>query len=123
VHRLVALLFVPNMHGKETVNHKDGVKVNNSHLNLEWATRSEQVQHAWDLGLIQDMEKRKMGIRRLLGKRVECVTTGEIFESIGEAAQAKSLHKSCISSVCLGKKGFKSAGVDTNGTPLIWRHK
>ncbi len=51
VHRLVANAFIPNPDNKETVNHKDGNKLNNHISNLEWATRSEQTQHSYDLGL------------------------------------------------------------------------
>lgn len=51
VHRLVAEAFVPNPDNKETVNHIDGNKLNNVASNLEWTDRSEQMQHAYRLGL------------------------------------------------------------------------
>ena len=121
MHRLVALLYVPNPENKPTVNQKDGVKANNHFSNLEWATRSEQTQHAWDNGLISDLEKRKLGIRDKQGEPVICVTTGEVFRSIGEAAEAKELKKSNLSAVCRGVVGFKSAGTLPDGTKLIWR--
>jgi hypothetical protein len=51
VHRLVAIAYLPNLDNKETVNHIDGNKENNHVNNLEWCTRSENSQHAYDTGL------------------------------------------------------------------------
>jgi len=51
VHRIVATMFIPNPDNKASVNHKDGVKFNNSYKNLEWATYKENMNHAYDNGL------------------------------------------------------------------------
>lgn len=50
-HRLMGLTFLPNPDNKRTINHIDGNKLNNNLTNLEWATDSENCQHAHDTGL------------------------------------------------------------------------
>ncbi len=56
VHRLVAIEFVDNPLQLVEVNHIDGNKENNNASNLEWCTRSHNVQHAFDLGLKTGMK-------------------------------------------------------------------
>jgi hypothetical protein len=47
IHRLVALLFIPNPDNLPQVNHKDGDKSNNAKTNLEWSSDSENKKHAY----------------------------------------------------------------------------
>ena len=51
IHRLVALMFVPNPFMYNEINHKDGNKQNNYYENLEWCSRSHNMKHAFDMGL------------------------------------------------------------------------
>lgn len=50
-HILVGLAFVPNPHNYKELNHLDGDKTNTHHLNLQWCTRSQNIKHAYKLGL------------------------------------------------------------------------
>lgn len=60
IHRIVALTFIPNPLNLPEVNHKDGDKWNNHYKNLEWSTSSDNIKHAYSLGLIN--------IKRALGE-------------------------------------------------------
>ena len=51
IHREVAKAFIPTNNEKLDINHKDGNKQNNCVDNLEWCTRSQNIQHAFDNGL------------------------------------------------------------------------
>ena len=51
IHQLVAQAFIPNPDNKRTVNHISGIKTDNNVNNLEWATYSENLSHAYDSGL------------------------------------------------------------------------
>lgn len=53
IHRLVAITYLPNPYNLPEVNHIDGNKLNNHVDNLEWVTRSGNIQHAYDSGLVK----------------------------------------------------------------------
>lgn len=53
VHRLVALAFVPNPNGAPIVNHLDHDRANNTSVNLEWCTQTQNLAHAAASGRMQ----------------------------------------------------------------------
>jgi hypothetical protein len=48
VHRLVALMFIPNEHNYPIINHKDCDKSNNRVENLEWCTYAHNTIHSYE---------------------------------------------------------------------------
>lgn len=57
LHRLLAIHFIINPDSKRTVNHLDGNKQNNKISNLAWATDSENITHAYAIGLMYKPRK------------------------------------------------------------------
>lgn len=66
VHRIIATLFCYRPDGCDYVNHIDGNKQNNAAYNLEWVTRSENVKHAFEIGLQTSNGKGKLFTREEL---------------------------------------------------------
>lgn len=104
-HRLCAWHFVGNPENKPEVNHKDGNKVNNFYKNLEFVTSSENVQHAFDNGL---MENQARGERQHLSKlkandipKIRKMSSDGYFAN--EIADIYDVHKSTIQRVLNGK--------------------
>ena len=93
VHRLVANAFLGGNHERMEVNHKNGDKSDNRVVNLEWCTRSENLVHAYN----------KLNRARHWTKRVMCVETGEVFNSIVEASKKTNIGTGSISQVINGR--------------------
>jgi hypothetical protein len=109
LHRLLAEQFILNIDNKPTVNHINGDKLDNTIQNLEWATYSEQIQHAinilgfvphkvvcvYDDKLRQIRKKARTGyiipehvkqkIKESLSQKVKCLTDNIEFDSIKAA--------------------------------------
>jgi len=51
LHRLVGQLFIPNPKNLPQINHKNGIRYDNKVENLEWCTNSENILHAYRIGL------------------------------------------------------------------------
>jgi hypothetical protein len=87
--RLVAINFIPNLENKPQVNHIDGNKKNDNLNNLEWVTKSENMIHASQNGLLNTTNRKRT--------KVLCKTNNITYSSIKEYAKFKGVDNSTIS--------------------------
>ena len=102
VHRLVAQAFIPNPLEKPQVNHKDGIKNNNSVTNLEWVTNSENAAHAVSCGLIKIGEQHPRA--KLTKKKIEeILLLDRQGHSANQIAQSFGISKYTVRAILGGK--------------------
>lgn len=53
IHQLVAVAFIDNPESYTQINHKNGIKSDNSVQNLEWCSASHNINHASANGLLK----------------------------------------------------------------------
>ena len=89
IHRLVAETYIQNPNDLPFVNHIDEIKDHNWITNLEWCTPQYNSNY-----------KNAQADKKI---KVRCVETGQIFESITEAAQSVKRTKGALSKCITGK--------------------
>lgn len=107
VHRLVGKYFVDGYQKEKQINHKDGNKTNNKHDNLEWVTPSQNIKHAFSIGL------KTVDYSNIKNPKAvkQYSMNGEFikeYPSIKDAERHTGIDNSAIAKVCKGK--YKSSG-------------
>ena len=90
VHRLVAKCFIANPNNKPQVDHINSNPSDNRVKNLRWVTPKENQNN--------EISKNKHK------KKVICINTGKIYNSIMECAQNYNIAKSSVSMVLTKKR-------------------
>jgi hypothetical protein len=103
VHRMVAMMFIPNPENKVYINHINGITNDNRIENLEWCTPKENVHHAIETGLRERFQYIDPSLRRNnygkdhhMSKPVLCLRTGIFYYSIREAEHAYNIKRGVL---------------------------
>jgi transposase-like protein len=84
LHRMLAELYIPNPNNLPEVNHKDGVKLNNSLDNLEWISTVGNIRHAFSNGLTSNgASVDYVMVPALLNELISGVTLHELAQRNG----------------------------------------
>lgn len=103
VHRLVAMLFLPNPNNLPCVNHKDENPSNNCADNLEWCTYGYNLSYG--SRTTKELEtKRRTATVNSPKVVAQCSPSGEtviaVYNSISEAAKTTGIDKTSIAKCC-----------------------
>ncbi|MBR0288568.1 MAG: NUMOD4 motif-containing HNH endonuclease [Selenomonadaceae bacterium] len=108
VHRLVALMFVPNPGNLPEVDHVYGIKFDCSVYNLRWVTKSENVKYTFENGR-QAIKGEEVYNAKLTSEQVVFIRENPDNLSIYKLAEKFNIPPTSISDIQLGKK-YKNAG-------------
>lgn len=96
VHRAFAETWIPNPNKHPCVNHKDGVKTNNTFENLEWCTYSENTKHAIEMGLLSYPKKERKLSKQQINQVSQRITSRSRTDGYRAIARELGVSHSCL---------------------------
>lgn len=128
IHRLIAIMFIPIpdryieaglTYEDLDVNHKDGKKYHNVLPNLEWVTRSENIRHAYNTGLVSGYKLTETDVHnicKLICKNYNIATISEelgISESTVRSIKEKRMWRRIVDQYEFPSKQLSEESVRT----------
>lgn len=106
VHRLVAMVWIPNPNNLPQINHKDLNKLNNDYRNLEWCTPKGNMEHAQKMGAIPTAKPiiKKGYNYEFVWKPIVNIENGQTYKNIDELCTQTGISKSKVSKQLRGDR-------------------
>lgn len=117
VHRLVAKAFLDNPNNLPEVNHIDGNKLNNNVNNLEWVSRNQNIQHAYDTKLIPKFYGKRHPLSKQIVQKRKDGSVVKVWGSLADINRQTGYAMNGIICCCKKKPRYHTA------YGFIWEYK
>lgn len=115
LHRVVAELFIPNPDNKRCIDHINTIRTDNRVENLRWCSQKENINNPLSIQKYKqsNLKNGKLGAAasaKKHSKAVQCIETGEIFNSARNAEGHYNLKHHSVSNAANPKQSNQTAG-------------